>query len=354
MHGAAERYHARVPLVICGIDEAGYGPLLGPLCVAMSAIRIDDWTEGDPAPDLWKRLAPAVARAGAPAVSGKRRTSCAALLVDDSKKLKLPNDARRHPLTHLERGVLSFLLCHHGREDRSLPPNDVAMLRALGIATPVEEWYHADAAPCPAACTEGELRIAASVLAGALESASVSLHGLRCEAVFERDFNELVQASGTKAATTQSALQRHLWHAWEQWGSGGAEGLALRVVCDRQGGRTQYAEMLAGAFPDARVTTLEEQPSRSRYEVATDGPPARRMVVQFMPEAESHHLPVALASMTAKLARETLMARFNRYWNARLPELKPTAGYRQDGWRWLNDAAGILTPAEREAMIRRA
>jgi hypothetical protein len=73
-----------------------------------------------------------------------------------------------------------------------------------------------------------------------------------------------------------------------------------------------------------------------------------------MPEAESHHMPVALASMSAKLVRETLMGRFNRYWNARLPELKPTAGYRQDGWRWLNDAAAVLTGAEREGMIRRA
>lgn len=348
-----------MPLVICGIDEAGYGPLLGPLCVAMCALRIDDWSEGDGAPDLWKRLWPAVARSGVPAAAGKRWRGGGrgggpgAVLVDDSKKLKLPNDARRHPLTHLERGVLSFLLCDGASRDRAIPANDAALLRALGVALPAEEWYRAEPAPCPAACTEGEVRIAANVLAGAMDAAAVSLCALRCEALFERDFNELVEAAGTKAATTQSVLQRHLWHAWEQWGAAGG-GSALRVVCDRQGGRTQYGGMLAGAFPEARVTTIEEQPARSRYEVAADGPPARRMIVQFMPEAESRHMPVALASMAAKLARETLMARFNRYWQARMPELKPTAGYRQDGWRWLNDAAAILTPAERQAMIRRA
>lgn len=316
----------------------------------MSAIRIDDWSEGDPAPDLWKRLAPAVARAGG---KPRRAPGPGALLVDDSKKLKLPNDARRHPLTHLERGVLSFLLCDAGQGDRTLPANDAALLRALGIGLPAEEWYRADAAACPVACSEGEIRISANVLGAALDAAALSLCALQCDAVFERDFNELVEASGTKAATTQSALQRHLWQAWEQWGAAD-DGSSLRVVCDRQGGRTQYGAMLAGAFPDARVTTIEEQPARSRYEVRADGPPARRMVVQFMPEAESRHMPVALASMTAKLAREMLMARFNRYWQARMPELKPTAGYRQDGWRWLNDAAAILTPAERQAMIRRA
>lgn len=340
--------------MICGIDEAGYGPLLGPLCVAMSAMRIEGWSEGDPAPDLWERLSPAVARAGAPA-AGRRRAGPGALLIDDSKKLKLPNDARRHPLTHLERGVLSFLVCEAGRAGRALPASDAALLRDLGIATPAEEWYRVGPGPCPAACSEGEVRIAANVLAGALDGAAVSLCALRCEAVFERDFNELVETSGTKAATTQCALQKHLWHAWERWGGVvGEHAAALRVVCDRQGGRAQYGAMLAGAFPDARVTTIEEGPARSRYEVAADGPPARRMVVQFMPEAESRHMPVALASMAAKLSRELLMARFNRYWQARLPELKPTAGYRQDGWRWLNDAAAILTPAERQALIRRA
>jgi ribonuclease HII len=78
------------------------------------------------------------------------------------------------------------------------------------------------------------------------------------------------------------------------------------------------------------------------------------MIVMFMPEAESAHLPVALASMAAKLTRELLMARFNRYWQARMPELKPTAGYRQDGWRWLQELGSVASGEERKAMIRRA
>ena len=83
------------------------------------------------------------------------------------------------------------------------------------------------------------------------------------------------------------------------------------------------------------------------------------MTVTFMPEAESAHLPVALASMIAKLIRELAMARFNRYWCDRARaaaslELKPTAGYRQDAARWLHDARDILTPEDRRAMIRNA
>lgn len=361
-----------MPLIICGIDEAGYGPLLGPLCVSMATLRIEDWNEGDKAPDLWRLLGKAVARAGAPvsaAASTKkraaRRASVGRILVDDSKKLKLANDGKRHPLTHLERGVLSFLLCKDGVDGPDLPASDAAMLRALNVQIPTQEWYHPDASACPCACTAGELLIGANVLRGAMADAGVSCLAMSCRAMCEREFNEVVQAAGTKAAATEAALVSHLWYAWEQWGQrGGIDGAreqgiegkehgatSLRVVCDRQGGRTQYGGMLSRAFPEARVWTLEERPERCRYEVASRD---RSMVVQFMPEAESFHMPVALASMTAKLVRETLMGRFNRYWNARLPELKPTAGYRQDGWRWLNDAAAVLTGAEREGMIRRA
>jgi hypothetical protein len=375
-----------VPLIVCGIDEAGYGPLLGPLCVSMATLRIEDWNEGDRAPDLWKLLGKAVARAGTavPAAataavkkkSSAKRASVGRILVDDSKKLKLSNDGKRHPLTHLERGVLSFLLCKDGVDGPDLPASDAAMLRALNVQIPTQEWYHPDASACPCACTAGELLIGTNVLRGAMADAGVSCLAMNCRAMCEREFNEVVHAAGTKAAATEAALVSHLWYAWEQWGQragiegareegiegkeeergageGGGSGGAtsLRVVCDRQGGRTQYGGMLARAFPEARVATLEERPERCRYEVASR---ERAMVVQFMPEAESFHMPVALASMTAKLVRETLMGRFNRYWNARLPELKPTAGYRQDGWRWLNDAAAVLTGAEREGMIRRA
>lgn len=385
------RYHASVPLIVCGIDEAGYGPLLGPLCVSMATLRIEDWNEGDRAPDLWKLLGSAVARAGgvpAAAAGGAggaggakpkkpARKSVGRILVDDSKKLKLSNDGKRHPLTHLERGVLSFLLCKEGIDGlegggQDVPASDAALLRAMGVTIPSQEWYHPDTSACPCACTLGELLIGTNVLRRAMADAGVSCLGMSCRAMCEREFNEVVQAAGTKAAATEAALVSHLWYAWQQWGGKGeGEGTkrrsdeatkgeeekkgvsatSLRVVCDRQGGRTQYGGLLARAFPEARVVTLEERPERCRYEVASRD---RAMVVQFMPEAESHHMPVALASMMAKLTRETLMGRFNRYWNARLPELKPTAGYRQDGWRWLTDAAAVLTGAEREGMIRRA
>ena len=42
-----------------GIDEAGYGPLLGPLCVATSVFHMEEATEPQ---DLWELLSSAVCR----------------------------------------------------------------------------------------------------------------------------------------------------------------------------------------------------------------------------------------------------------------------------------------------------
>ena len=45
----------------------------------------------------------------------------------------------------------------------------------------------------------------------------------------------------------------------------------------------------------------------------------------------------SLASMTSKYLREVLMESLNRYFLGMCPELKPTAGYWQDGQRFVKD-----------------
>ncbi len=122
-----------MPLIYAGIDEAGYGPLLGPLCVGASVFRIEDWSEGEQAPNLWKLLSTSVCRSP----TDKRRR----IAVDDSKALKLPNDSpKHHPLTHLERGVLTFLNVL-AREDGAAvghPAHDLDLFSRLGAGVPEE------------------------------------------------------------------------------------------------------------------------------------------------------------------------------------------------------------------------
>lgn len=324
-------------LVVIGIDEAGYGPLLGPLTVGFSAFGVANWSEGEPAPDLWRLLQSGVCRR---ATDKRGRVA-----IEDSKKLKLPNaSTRRHPLTHLERGVL----CALGVLGRSVE-SDASLLEHIGVRLGDQPWYAGVPIPMPQGSTRQQIAIAVNMLRGAIGSTGVELLDLRCEVIDEDRFNRIVDSEGTKAAATMSAIGALLRDAWKRWADGSRG--SLRIVCDRQGGRIGYGPILSDAMPGVSVRTVEESSRGCRYELDSD---SGRAIVLFVSEAESRHLPVALASMTAKLVRELAMQRFNRYWNARMPELKPTAGYRQDAWRWLGDAAGVVKPEERKAMIRRA
>jgi hypothetical protein len=69
------------------------------------------------------------------------------------------------------------------------------------------------------------------------------------------------------------------------------------------------------------------------------------MTITFAQSAEDAHFPVALASMLAKYVRELMMIRFNRYFQSLAPDLKPTAGYVQDGRRFLAEIKPLLKQA---------
>jgi hypothetical protein len=49
--------------------------------------------------------------------------------------------------------------------------------------------------------------------------------------------------------------------------------------------------------------------------------------------------------MAAKYVRELSMHAFNAFWAARVPGLRPTAGYPTDAQRWRGDAATAIQQA---------
>lgn len=308
--------------------------MLGPLTVGLAVFAVEGWRTGEPAPDLWGLMDRAVCRTVRGA--GQR------IPIADSKKLKLANDSkRRHPCTHLERGVLAALAT---QTDGGLPPDDTALLERLGASPSPLPWYRSEPVSLPLGEPEAAIRIASNLLAGAMRDAGVRLVSLRVETLAEDRFNEIVRATGSKAATTADALARLLPLAASEGGEA-----PMRIVCDRQSGRLDYEDIIARAFPGEPVGLDMRTNAASRY-LLRDG----ALAVNFETQAEERHLPVALASMAAKLVRELLMARFNRYFRGRLPELKPTAGYVQDARRWLRDAEPVLEPDERQRMVRLA
>ncbi|MFA6045438.1 MAG: hypothetical protein WC718_10675 [Phycisphaerales bacterium] len=338
-------------VIIAGIDEAGYGPLLGPMCVGLSVFRCPA-SEAGQAPDLWKLLSRAVCREPGRGGATDRRGRIA---IADSKKLKLSNAAKTvDPLVHLERGVLACL--------RAIPPGEVpatdeTLFERLGVAMDWHACYCEPARRLPVGSDAGQLAIASAQLAGSLPRAGVGLLAMRCEVLSEPEFNQVIRGSGNKAHTTLDAISRHIELVWNQWSDPAATNAKLGIVCDRLGGRAEYAVILEAMVPGTKAEILEESESRSRYVLHGEG--GRRAGVSFLVEGENAHLPVALASMTAKLVRELAMRRFNDYWSRRALDLtgqvlKPTAGYSQDGRRWLQDAAEVLEAKDLEALVRLA
>jgi len=330
-------------LVYAGIDEAGYGPMFGPLTVACAVLTLPKHDSVAGAPKLWSILRSAVAKQIA---SSKGR-----LVVCDSKRLKRSNadagDQARHPLTHLERGVLAFVRC--GR-CACMPADDRALFDLVSPGAWAhldrEPWYGGPCVDLPVGNDAAKLRIDSNVLGNALKRHDIALDSLTCHPLTEAQFNEAVGRVRTKSAASFHLVGRHLAAIMDEHGEHHP-----RVVVDRQGARMRYREPLQMLFPEAMIRILDEQESISRYELAMD---AKRMTITFTEKAESSHLPVALASMLAKYTRELLMIRFNRYFAALRPELKPTAGYVEDGRRFLADIEDLIKSQRlpRERLVR--
>jgi hypothetical protein len=307
-----------------GLDEAGLGPLLGPLTLGFSVFRAPAGST-----DLWRTLA---------GVVSQQASSGAPFVVADSKKVfaRTPRSAAR-----LEATALGFLglLDPHGR-----PPATASQLawRCPAELAPPEEalrdhrWYAGLDAPLPRFQDAGRLELQVEKLARAMRGAHVELVDAGVRVLPEGELNRSFARTGNKSAThweSSAAVMRRLWDLH------GVEGLHL--VVDRHGGRSHYGAPLARAFPDARVELVVEKPSLAEYLLAErDGP--RRLRILFAERAERRSFATALASCLAKYAREACMQAFNAYFCDLAPELKPTAGYTQDGRRWLADAAPHL------------
>ncbi len=318
-------------LMYAGIDEAGYGPMLGPLCVAQSVFSVDGWMPGEKAPDLWAILEKAVGKT--------KQDAKTKIAVGDSKNLKLSNSVKtKHPLVHLERAVLAFL----GARDGQFPTTDIQLFEVLGAKLEDQPWYQGAPIELPLGIGHDLLGVDVSHLRSVMHKQRVELVDLQVQIIDVGEFNEIYLNRRSKAAATEQGLLHHLQNVHSRCELFGH----TRIICDRQGGRTQYHRMLSQVFSD--LQTHEESPRASRYGMGEE------LGIMLTPKADDAFFPVALASMAAKLVRELAMMRFNRYWATRQTELKPTAGYVQDARRWLVDMQDEVTNEERRAMVRLA
>jgi ribonuclease HII len=261
-----------------GIDEAGYGPTLGPLSIVGVAV------DGAPGIDLAKAFAGTGVR--------------------DSKTLHRPGNLA--PLEEVALGGLGWLL--------GQPPTTAAeVFAALGETTndrthPWQGGAEALSLPCSA------MRVAKWSLK------DVTPAGVRGRLIHADEYNHFLATSGNKADLELTQVGQLL-----KW-IGSTTPAA--IVVDRLGGRRFYGEALGKMWPTATVHIDEESAHASRYLID-------QRQVAFLVGGESASPLTALASCIAKYARELHMTLFNQWWCRTVPDLAPTAGYPEDARRWL-------------------
>jgi ribonuclease HII len=306
-----------MPLVV-GIDEAGYGPLLGPLIVGATTWHAPaDNAHGD----WWATLDTCVCKSPQ---RGETR-----IPVGDSKKLF----DRKKGLSTLERSVLAF------SHVAGLPCTTLdALLRGVGYTgAPQFPWYRGTALDLPRDPARSAYAGAAQLVARTLAAAGLKLQALNAEVILEDDYNARLARTHNKATIVVEAVLRLVHQATRHAGD-----QDVHVFVDRLGGRANYRTLLMTAFPDRHLHELEQDAACSRYRLAG---PRSDWYIAFKVGGDATCLPIALASMLAKYLRELLMEQFNAFWCERAPALQPTAGYYQDAQRFLAEIEPLLQQA---------
>jgi ribonuclease HII len=291
---------------VVGIDEAGYGPNLGPLVQSAVALNLPAC---DPAG--WETLRPAIRRA--------HERADARLLIDDSKKVYT-----RGGLEALERGVWSIVAPDpHTLHDFLWSCGEVP---AWGEDLRGEAWFDGDDA-IPFHIDPGHEWEASEPVRTAIGERWYGDYRI----VPAPRFNRIVDEFGSKAVVLGRGLVELLTATTTAMP---ADAEPLIFQCDKQGGRNYYAALVQEAFPDGWVVAERESAEESRYRIENL---PREVTITFRPRAEADSVAVALASMLCKYLREVCMRQFNRFWATHVPGIRPTAGYPLDAKRFFDE-----------------
>jgi len=290
-----------------GVDEAGLGPILGPLAIIRTSVAAEN-TDGFT--QLFKEVEQGVA---------------------DSKKIH-QNAFDISPIEQVALGGIQWLtkkvpsnaselfeLFNEKPTDRTLPWQQGAEELKLPIASPdVKPWNIPGVEP-------------------------VGLDGVLVHPVTLNS----ARRSGVNRANLElqyiSKILTSLPPTFQEY----------EIVVDRLGGRVYYGEVLQQFWPDSTITVVDEAKMKSEY--TANSPDGKKRTIKFLVSGEENSALVAMASCMAKYVREVHMTLFNKYWMSRYAKLKPTSGYWTDAMIWMrtvNKLDHTVLPPIMDVMVR--
>lgn len=288
-----------------GIDEAGYGPTLGPLAIGRAVV------EGDASTDLAKVF------------SGTG--------VRDSKELHNPKNLA--PLESVALPAIAWLT--------GFMPDTAADIFALFGEGPSTRH----GIPWMETAASLTLPVAASQLTP-WHVPDLVPRGFSGALIQPRAYNAYLRARiGNKADLEWHSIGRLLGEVHDP-------AHPQQTVVDRLGGRKFYRDVLQAIVPDTLVLVSEETPTASRYLIPHSQHAGHE--IGFYVGGEGISPLTAIASCVAKYARELHMLLLNQYWCARMTWLKPTAGYPEDAKRWLHQVGEGYVGAWMDDLVRQS
>jgi ribonuclease HII len=287
-----------MPFHLVGIDEAGYGPQLGPLVVSAVVLELPDTmlAHQRALPKiacLWKKLSNSIA-------NGKSRNKIA---VCDSKALYQPVRG----IKELEQTALIF--------KRLIEP-DYCRHKELTL---------------PLSADNNEINRLTQTLGTELKKNSIRFCEAKVSIVEPADFNGGIRRLRNKADFLWEVSGNLIKHCVDKYNP---ENTVI-IRAGKQGGRNYYLPYLKRLISDKIIQTIEQGRNNSSYIIKAN--PLFDAAVSFIKDGDASEFAIALASIFSKYYRELSMFKFNRFFQSYIPSLKPTSGYYTDSQRFIKD-----------------
>lgn len=314
--------------LIIGVDEAGYGPNLGPLAVCATAWRVPAELDADNLTGLIPEIS-------------VQRPSNDQIQIADSKAVFKPGTG----ISILERTVqvMSRIAGFH----LELANDWHSWLERFNPRWPEQRidvpWLQGER-NLPIEVENESIANLADAVRTSLVNHQVELIDVELNLIPARQFNELLRVNSSKGELLSNASAGLVRSILDRVVPDSNEPVLIHF--DKHGGRNQYLPLLMQTFPEMFIQVICEGREISEYRWgAGAGLGEGNTRCRFVAKGD-RFLPAALASNFAKYARELAMHSFNAYWTARIPELKPTAGYPMDAKRFRSEIESVQRDLE--------